>query len=71
MNMTIKVGSGRGKKGDGMTINRQTKVKKRGNIRNIHGFSCKQLEALLANPNSRNKDVAKIKRAIAKKKHVC
>ena len=65
--MAIKIGTGRGKKGDGMTINRATKVKTRGNIRNIHGFSCKQLEALLANPNSRNKDVAKIKRAIARR----
>ncbi len=65
--MAIKIGTGRGKKGDGATINRTTKVKTRGNIRNVNGFSNQQLEALLANPNSRNKDVPKIKRAMARR----
>jgi len=65
--MTVKIGTGRGKKGDGVTIDKITKKKTRGNIRNVHGFSDQQLEALLANPNSRNKDVAKIKRAMARR----
>ena len=63
--MTVKIGTGRGKKGDGVTVNKQNKTKTRGNARNVNGFSDQQLEALLANPNSRNKDVAKIKRALA------
>lgn len=65
--MTIKIGTGRGKKGDGMIINRTNKVKTRTNIRNVNGFSNQQLEALLANPNTRNKDVPKIKRALARR----
>ena len=65
--MSIKIGTGRGKKGDGLKVNKQTKKKTRGNIRNVSGFSNQQLDALLANPNTRNKDVAKIKRAMARR----
>ncbi len=60
--MSIKIGRGRGKKGDGLHINRETKQRSYGQARHAAMMSNKQLLALLDNPNTRGKDVAKIKR---------
>ena len=68
--MSIKIGQGRGKKGDGLHINRETKQRSYGQARHIHPMSNEQLIALLANPNTRNKDVGKIKR-ICKRRGMC
>lgn len=65
--MTIKVGSGRGKKGDGLHINRETKQRSYGTARHIHPMSNEQLLALLDNPNTRNKDAGKIKRVCSRR----
>ena len=67
--MGSKITSGRGKKGDGLHIDKDTKQRTYGVARCIYSFTKGQLEALLANANTRNKDIGKIKREIRKREY--
>ena len=60
--MSLKIGRGRGKKGDGLHINRETKQRSYGQARHATMMSNTKLMELLTNPNTRAKDVSKIKR---------
>ena len=68
--MSIKIGMSRGKKGDGLHINRETKQRSYRQDRHAAMMSNSQLQALLDNPNTRAKDVGKIKR-ICKIRGMC
>jgi len=65
--MSLKIGRGRGKKGDGLHIDRETKQRKYGMARNAAMMSRAKLQELLNNANTRAKDIAKIKHLITRR----
>ena len=62
--MSLKIGMGRGKKGDGLHINKQTKQRSYGQARHASMMSAQVLGDMVANPNTRAKDLVKIRREI-------
>lgn len=65
--MSMKVGRGRGKKGDGLHINRETKQRHYGMARTVSMLSGVKIADLLTDVNTRAKDKAKLLKELNKR----
>ena len=65
--MSVKIGMGRGKKGDGLKIDKMTKQRSYGQSRHMAMMSYYALGEMAGNPNTRAKDRAKLKTEIEKR----
>ena len=62
--MSMKIGRSRGKKGDGLHIDKLTKKRNYGMVRNAAMMSKEKLQELLNSSNTRAKDKVKIRKTI-------
>jgi len=65
--MSMKIGRGRGKKGDGLAINRKTGTRTRLAVRNASMFSAEKVQEMLNDKNTRAKDLVKLRKIVTQK----